>query len=427
MRIALVGVENRIHEILALTRQITLPIDITPYPYANYRDVGKLVQNLEGAEGILFSGFFPYSIAVDTLDDSIPVAYLEFNETSLIKLILSPDFSVPPPAVSVDSLPRPTVVHTYRELQQPLEEMYLLARDKSLTVEKVIAFHQRNATNAPNVQIVSGWYSAHQAMRDAGYPSHLLMHTYFSVMGGLNRIINAVNFKNSKGGHPAVCIVRIDDLDRVRKSAGNELKMQKLLYRLKSFLLDFQEKLLSFTFADASNRFSFSTTRRLIEHYTDHYRDFPLLYEIYAKFNLTVSVGVGFGLNPMTAYAHAQEALALAAEHGNTARILTDGGRVITPVADEGPVYQQKNFTATTLEIAGKSGVGPTSISKIEGILAQRGSNHLSAYDLAKALGVTMRSGTRLMARLQQAGYAVESGVEQPPRGRPRKVYQLNL
>lgn len=427
MRIALVGVENRINEILRLTHRIQLPIEITPFPYQGYQEVAELVKGLTEYDGILFSGFFPYSLAVKGLDEAIPTAYLEFNETSLIKLFYQDWGGRPPQTISLDSLVRPVIVHAYQELNLELDEIYLLSRDKTLTVEKVAAFHKQNAATNPDVQIITGWYSSHQQLLEAGFSSHLLTHTYFSVMGGLNSMINTVNFKDSSGNHPAVCIIQIDQFEQLSKTIGNELKVQQLLYRLKSYLLDFQEQLLAFSFEERNDRFSFSTTRKLIEHYTDHYREFPLLYEVYSRFHLTVSIGIGFGLNPMGAYAHAKEALSLALQQGNSARVLTDGGRVISPSTDESLIYQQKNFSQATLQAAEGSGIGPSNISKIVAVLSKRGSHHITAFDLAKSLGLTMRSGTRLMSQLLQAGYAHESGVEQPRRGRPRKVYHICL
>ena len=427
MRIALIGVENRINEILDLIEQINYPLDIVPLPYQHYQQVTSLVKTLENIDGILFSGYFPYSVAREHLDDGMPAEYLEFNETCLIKLFYTEYRGEAPRLISIDTLTAPTISQIYRELDLPLDDFNVLARDKSLTVEKVAAFHEQNYRNNPQLKIITGWYSSHQLLLKAGYPSFLLRHTYFSVMGGLNRIMTAVNFKNSSANHPAVCILRIDDLPKVRKTIGNEIKVQKLIYRFMEFLLDFQEKLLSFNFESGGDRYAFPTTRKLIEDYTEQFSDFPLLYEVSTRFNFTISVGIGFGLNQMSAYGRARDALALAMQTGNTVKILTDNGQILTPLGKDHLDYRTKTFDRTTLELSEKTGIGPANISKIKNIMARLSSQHLTAYDLSKALGVTMRSGTRLMSQLHDAGYAKEAGMEQPSRGRPRKIYKILL
>jgi hypothetical protein len=424
MKIALVGVDTRIAEILNLTKLMSLPIQITAYPYTVYTELQAIIPTIKNVDGILFAGNFPYMLAVDEIDKSIPTAFLEFDETGIMKLIASLPLHQAPTAISIDSVQGSVVKHVYRELKLPLTEVSAIQRSKTLSVVDIANFHIANYKKNPETSILTCLFSVNEYLKRQHYPCTLINHTYFSVFKGINKIINAINFKNSSGNHPAVVIIQIDKGER-KKTEQNVFKSQSFLYKYLDYLLDFQEKLQSFVFNRGSENYYLISTRNLIEEYTNSYQDFPLLHDVFIRFGFTISVAIGYGINPINAFSNATEALEIATQTGNTVKILTDSGQVISPAEKRDGTYNIKNFDENITRIAEKSGITAENISKIFTILDRQGSNHLTAYDLSKALGTTTRSGNRLMSKLFDAGYAKESGIEQPAKGRPRRVYEL--
>ena len=426
MKIALVGVDTRITEILNLTKLMSLPIEITAYPYTVYMELQTIIPTIKDVDGILFAGNFPYMLSVDEIDKSIPTAFLEFDETGIMKLIASLPLHQAPTAISIDSVQGSVVKHVYRELNLPLTEVSAVQRSRTLSVIDVANFHIANYKKNPETSILTCLFSANEYLKKQHYPCTLINHTYFSILKGINKIINAINFKNSSGNQPAVIIIKIDKGER-KKPEQNEFKSQRFLYKYLDYLLDFQEKLQSFVFNRGSENYYLISTRNLIEEYTNGYRDFPLLHDVFVRFGFTISVGVGYGMNPINAFSNATEALEIATQTGNTVKVLTDSGQVISPAGQKDSTYNIKNFDESIIRISEKSGVTAENISKIFTILDRQGSNHLTAYDLSKALGTTTRSGNRLISKLFHTGYAKESGIEQPAKGRPRRVYELQF
>ena len=426
MNIALVGVDKRIAEILNLTKLMSLPIEITAYSYSVYTELPEIIPTIKDVDGILFAGNFPYMLSVDEIDKSIPATFLEFDETGVMKLIASLPSHQVPKAISIDSVQGSVVRHVYRELNLPLTEVSAVQRSESLTVEDIANFHISNYKKNPETSILTCLFSVNEYLKNQNFPCTLINHTYFSVLKGVNKIINAINFKNSSGNHPAVVIIKIDKGEQ-KKTEQNEFRSQRFLYKYLDYMLDFQEKLQSFVFNKGSENYYLISTRNLIEEYTNDYRDFPLLYDVFVKFGFTISVGIGYGMNPINAFSNATEALEIATQTRNTVKVLTDSGQVISPVGEKNSPYNVKNFDGKIIRIAEKSGITAENISKIFTILERQGSNHLTAYDLSKALGTTTRSGNRLISKLFHAGYANESGIEQPAKGRPRRVYELKF
>ena len=426
MKIALVGVNKRIPEILSLTKLMTLPFEITAYPYGHYTELPDILKTIKNVDGILFAGNFPYMLSLDKIDRSLPATFLEFDETSIMKLIATSPPEQVPKAISIDSVQSSVIKQIYRELGLPLLEVSSVLRSRTLAVEDIVSFHIDNYEKNNTTHIISGLFSVHKALTVLGYPCTLINHTYFSVLKGVNKIINAINFKNSSGNHPAVVIIKIDKSEKQKKSQQNEFRFQRFLYKYLDYLLDFQERLQSFVFNKGSENYYLISTRNLIEDYTNSYREFPLLYDVFVKFNFTISVGIGYGTNPISAFSNASEALEIAAQTGNTVKVLTESGQVISPAKKSG-TYMIKKFDETVVTVAEKAGVTPENISKISSILDRQGSNHMTAYDLSRELGIAPRSGSRLMGKLFAAGFAKESGIERPSKGRPRRVYELQL
>jgi len=426
MNIALVGVDKRIAEILNLTKLMSLPIKITAYPYSVYTELQDIIPTIKNVDGILFAGNFPYVLSVNEIDKSVPTTFLEFDETGIMKLIASLPLQQVPKAISIDSVQGSVVKHVYRELNLPLAEVSAIQRSKSLAVEDIAKFHIANYQKNPETSILTCLFSVNEYLKKQNFPCVLINHTYFSVLKGVNKIIDAINFKNSSGNHPAVVIIKIDKSEK-KKPEQNEFKSQRFLYKYYDYMLEFQERLQSFVFNRGSENYYLISTRNLIEEYTNNYRDFPLLYDVFVKFGFTISIGVGYGMNPINAFSNATEALEIAAQTGNTIKVLTESGQIISPTSQKDRTYNIKKFDEKTVQISEKSGITAENISKIFTILERQGSKHLTAYDLSKALGTTTRSGNRLISKLFHAGYAKESGIEQPAKGRPRRVYELQF
>jgi len=281
MNIALVGVDKRITEILNLTKLMSLPIEITAYPYSIYTELPEIIPTIKNVDGILFAGNFPYMLSVDEIDKSIPVTFLEFDETGVMKLIASLPLHQAPKAISIDSVQGSVVQHVYRELNLPLTEVSAVRRSKSLTVEDIADFHITNYKKNPETSILTCLFSVNEYLKKQDYPSTLINHTYFSILKGVNKIIDAINFKNSSGNHPAVVIIKIDKGEQKRPEQ-NEFRSQRFLYKYLDYMLDFQEKLQSFVFNKGSENYYLISTRNLIEEYTNDYRDFPLLYDVFS-------------------------------------------------------------------------------------------------------------------------------------------------
>ncbi len=426
MKIALVGAKRRIDQILESWSNGENIVDLIPYRYNHYKEVVDVVKKIDNVDGILFTGKLLYEIIRTTLNTSVVLDYLEFDESCLMK-ILFPYAEKLPDKISVDTISRNTIRNVYKELGARIRHIRTTYLSRSVSLEDIVRFHINNYENVDGIKLFTCFYTVHESLKEEGIPCDLVSHTYFSIRKGIDKIMNKIYFRDSNKVQPAVGVIQIDNFNKLSTRFVNEFKLQKILLKLHEEILDFQDQLSSFVINRSIDSYYFISTRSLIEEYTDNYRDFPLLYEIFSKFNFTVSIGIGYGTTPMSAYHNAKEALVLAQETGNSIKILTDAGDVITPKGTAWNVYRTRITDKSLKEISKKTGIGPVNITKIIGFLERNQKRNITAYELSKALHITKRSGGRLIAKLVSAGLAKEVGLEQPPRGRPRKIYKVEL
>ncbi|HOB21968.1 MAG TPA: transcriptional regulator, partial [Bacillota bacterium] len=114
---------------------------------------------------------------------------------------------------------------------------------------------------------------------------------------------------------------------------------------------------------------------------------------------------------------------------GNSCFVFTEDGKVLGPLGTNQQLeYLQRSSDERIVRCAKAAGLSVTTISRLESLIRKKGRSCLTANDIAEGFGVTLRSGRRILAALEQAKLARAVGEEQPVgRGRPRQVYKIEL
>jgi len=117
-----------------------------------------------------------------------------------------------------------------------------------------------------------------------------------------------------------------------------------------------------------------------------------------------------------------------AKEHGNGSMMVVFDDKTIS-----GPLGQPEqityDFSSEHLQsISEKTALSVTTLSKLESILRKLGKKEINAHELAQQMKIMPRSARRILTELEGNGLAQVVAEETiHPRGRPRKVYQIEL
>jgi hypothetical protein len=422
MNISFLGVKRRIENILPKIERAN--INITPYIYNDVKDIPGILKDIKDTEGFLFTGKYPYSIAKDYIRADIPSVYLIFDESCFLTTLLKTKKH--PYKISADTIDKNIITKVYKELNLNLQKIDHISFDFNTNIADIANYHQKKYLSDNETTIFTCLYTVYDELLKRNIPAILVNHTHFSINRGIENLLTKFYFHNSKNSYPAVIILKISNYNEILGKVLNEFKLQKMLLKLYEQLLFFQEELSAFLMNRTEDTYTFITTRYFVERYTDNYKNFPLKMEIFNKFGIKFKISVGYSANPQTAYYNSKSSMALL-EKEHEIIVRTEDGKIIY-IRDE--IYSELSMQTTDgylKNISEKTGIGLINLTKIQNMIKMHNKKEFSAFDIARELNISLRTGNRIINGLKKSNLAVETGLEQPPKGRPRKIYKILL
>ncbi|OLO35929.1 hypothetical protein BTR23_16435 [Alkalihalophilus pseudofirmus] len=200
-----------------------------------------------------------------------------------------------------------------------------------------------------------------------------------------------------------------------------EFELTKLT--LHKLFLEFEkENGYSFIVHSNGDHFEIITSFGELKEMTNQFKNCTLTAFLKKHGSSHFQLGWGVGSTLYEAKQHAESAC----NHFN------DGVYLMTDEELLGPLCKEVDPTKVTvpnkkiIELSMLSGLSELKIQQIIALINKRNSNQVSSEQLAKYLGVTIRSANRILNKLEQKGLAeVEYSKHEKLRGRPKKVYKI--
>ena len=184
-----------------------------------------------------------------------------------------------------------------------------------------------------------------------------------------------------------------------------------------------------FLIYEHGDHYELTTNISVLKDLSQQYTTCPVTAFLESGVDFPVCVGWGCGNNVIDAHRNAQRAMKEA--------LLCKGSAAFIVMADNviiGPLSSVRRITYTDApsqhlsQLGSRLSVSPLYLSKIASVLTQKGSDTLSAEELAFYLDVTHRSASRILSKLEAGGLAtVQYNRQLNLRGRPAKIYKIYL
>ena len=331
---------------------------------------------------------------------------------------------------SIDYISNRSVQETYAGLGLCTDNVVVEEGQGFPSTDQIVAFHRQLFEAGKTELIVTGLRSAYDRLCSLGLPAYRLKPTKSAIRETYQLAILEAKALLNKATQATVGILNIDNFSAWVNTAKSEYEIQKVKLRLHEIVLEYSQSIQGSVTYRGGDEFVIFATRGAVEEATNFYEVAPLISHVKNELPFSISYGLGLGTTAAEAEQNARSALAKAKEvGGNSCFVFTEDGKVLGPLGTNQQLeYLQRSSDERIVRCAKAAGLSVTTISRLESLIRKKGRSCLTANDIAEGFGVTLRSGRRILAALEQAKLARAVGEEQPVgRGRPRQVYKIEL
>ncbi|WZL72581.1 hypothetical protein QBE52_16170 [Clostridiaceae bacterium 35-E11] len=430
IRLGIVGAADTVDKIKTVAKEFEEQIEIVVYSYKNKNETVKLLKNCEDkVDVIVFSGQVPYVVAQQEKVITKPSVYVPRTGTSLYRAFWQmKERGIDYTKISFDTIEKKAVEEVVKELDIPIEKLYVKSYPGDIDYNELVEYHYK-LWKEKKINIVATCLSkTFEKLRTLGVPVLKLYPTIPLIREYIHKAIYIGDVKKIKATQIAVQIVKIKNKT---SNMSSEYEFLKLKNKLEETLIQYTQDSFGSVFPFGRDEYLIFSTRGAIESQWKNHELYKKITLHDQSLQMKVASGIGFGNTVYEAEANARVALGYAEEEDyNCCFMVDENGQISGPIGEEGKTlsYELAVINEEMQEIAEKVQVSAAYLSKIKAIIQKIGTNKVNAEELANYLGVSVRSGRRILKRITDAGYGKVIATESTANtGRPRQIYEIFL
>ena len=399
--------------------------EVAYLPYATTRQLALVYsRNAHRFDGILFSGAFPYEYVVSHVGPVLkPHAYFELADRDYYKLFARLLFQNPGLVVSrvvLDSLTVPIDFESVFGDDGPQFFDAVIGSGTGMdhayevTMEQAVRLWREGRID----RVVTRFTNLMNRFSAEGIPCELLFPSHASMLETFHSLLTKIHARILDDSMSAVGLVLPGDGDEKTREA------------VKAALAAFNEKTgMGLIVRESGRYFELITANDILRDLTGAYTHCTVSGHLADVLGLDVHIGWGLGRDVLQARQNAVRALRDSRRHpGRAAYLVNEEGEIVGPLRGGRAVTVAGEPDATTEKIGRRLGISSAHLQKLINLREKRGANRFTSAELAHYLNVTPRSASRILSRLAEFGGAqVVQTVQASPRGRPFKIYEVNV
>lgn len=432
IRIGIIGPADVVQTVMDVGQEFS-GVALDPLIYQNEEEAPALAKRFtERGDVIIFTGPIPFHLVRKEFKTRFPMLYIPNTSEALMSCLFKAAFRDVKniERASIDYLSRRTVSESYAGLGHSADKVMVEEGRGFPPTDEIVAFHKNLYQQGKVEVIVTGLRSAYDRLRALELPVYRLKPTKSAIRETFQLAILEAKALRNKATQATIGILNIDNFSEWASLAKSEYEIQKAKLRLHQIVLEYVESVQASMTYLGGEEFVIFATRRTLEEATNFYEIAPLITHVNNELPFTISFGLGLGNTAAEAEKNARSALARAKElGGNSCFIFTEEGKVLGPLGTDRQLeYVQRSQDERLICAAKAAGLSITTLSRLESLIRKIGRSTLTANEISKGFGITLRSGRRILSCLEQANLAQAVGEEQPVgRGRPRQIYKIKL
>lgn len=410
IKIAIIGSKDfclRTKQIMSFRSDVELEY----YQYTEPQEALTIIHSLKPCDAILFSGSLPYTYAKTSIQNlAIPIHYLKQDETAIAVTLLhlATHHQIDLQRLSIDVRDAAHMDHVLHDIQRCIKGPFIHVLQEDHAIAEIAAFHRKLAEEGKTNMAVTSVHAVFERLQEQQIPSVKMIDPESSIIQSIEQVKQAALLQKSDAAQTAVGLIQAEEPD--------------------ADLLPFVEQ----------------TARELQAHWTQKDKEYLLFTTMgHIWFSLkneaflsslksaagTARISFGSGESIVEATENAYFALEFNRNRDGGSFYILDGAKKLHgPFPDSTETIQMKISKPSLVEMADRTKLSPTTISKLLLFGQARQSKQFTANDLASHLQFTRRTAERMIKRLMESDYVKIVGEEMTYRqGRPRALYEFNF
>jgi hypothetical protein len=431
IRIGVIGPKDSVKRICELASEIKDVVPL-PFPYTHIEESADIVmKNRDRVHQWFFSGQSPYFYSLQQgVITKEEAGYPPLYGTGLLGSLLQAQYSKGKllKRVSLDTVQKEDLETIQKEILMNSIEFSMYPYEGYLPADDLIHFHQEQYEKGKVEVSFSCLEKVYTTLKERGIPCFRVTPSSLvikQILEELKKRAQSVIYRNNQ-----LSIIGIEIIDdnnvSMEKVYSYQYKMMEL--ELKQVLIRYAELVSGSLVQIGDGLFFIYTTRGELENEIKEQSPLKLLDDAHVHSNLSIRIGVGYGLSAYEAEQHSRIALNHARRHHTSKFIIVNEDKtIIEKSTDENNEYFETKKWGDQWESMFKdTGITPVVLSKIESTATRNGKEVVTSLDLSWWLKCTERNARRILNELEKKGFVKASGIEHSGgRGRPRKIYQL--
>lgn len=431
-RLAVVGPADSVALISEVAQERSAILKVFPIVYQAASEVPEILQRYDNEVDFwLFSGKAPYSYAVNSGNTQKPLYYIPHTGSSLYRVLVQMADSGKQPInkTSFDTFSKKEIEEAFADISPNLPHYYLLEYDGVISAREVTQYHYDLWREGKTEVAVTCFLSSYLSLKQLGVPAFRIWPTRDNIRTMLTIATSEVEASRFKGGQIAIQHIAIDGYEDFVRESASTYAAKRVEMQLYDLLLGYTEAVKGSIILHGNGQYTIYSTRGVVEQLTRQFTVMPILDDVSRGLVVSVSGGIGFGPTAHDADENAHIALGLARRAGKSKwMVVLDDRTVFGPLNSAVHLqYSLRTDDPSLRDLASKLNISLTTVNRIIAACDKLEHGTINADDLAMYLGITPRSTRRLLSSMVTHGLAEMVGEESFGKGRPRKLYDIQL
>lgn len=430
IKVGIIGSLETNEKIKEVLKEFQDTVEIYVYSYQHKNETPKLVQDSQKeVDVLLFSGQVPHGIAHENHLIRKPFEFIPRTGSSLYRVfwhMQAQDMDYR--RVSFDTIEQEAIEETLKELEIPIDKLYVKSYRGDIDYSELIEFHHRLWKEKKINVAASCVGEVYRSLKELNVPVFRVFPTRSLIRECIHRALFKVDVEKIKGTQIAIQIVKLKNRNH---RISSEYEYLKLKNQLETALISYTQEHFGSIFPFGRDEYLIFTTRGAVDIERKTFKILQLI-KLQTSLEIELASGIGFGDTVHEAEVNARIALDYAAaEDCNCCYILDEKGIISGPVYEEQGeplIYDLMVEDEAIQRMAREIKISASYVSKIQSIIQRIGRNNFEAEELANYLGISERSARRILKQIVDAGHgAICASENRTGIGRPRQIYEINL